>query len=581
MLGKKGQYGHQVWFVVLISSLLCFLLLFSSDRSFLSGGGGGNSGVTFFVDNYENSINTRKPKSLPSAGSPNKTIGSAPVDKGSLLKANSTARDREVPNDGLSPPDVTVGDKSDDDSVSPTNQSSEHASLDVGLDGDPCSGRFIYVHDLPSRFNDDLLRKCESLTRGTTVNMCPYIENLGMGPAVADSRGVLLNNSWFRTNQFQLEVIFHNKMKQYKCLTNDSSLASAIYVPYYAGLDISQYLWSSNMSVRDATAFDLVGWLSRRPEWRRMSGRDHFLVAGRIAWDFRRQADDPSYWGSKLMFLPQSQNMTMLSVESSVWNNDFAIPYPTYFHPSEGAEVAQWQDRMRKQERKYLFAFAGAPRPELEFTIRGEIINQCLASNGKCKLLNCSSSTNNCDDPVNVMEVFRSSVFCLQPRGDSYTRRSTFDSILAGCIPVFFHSGTAYVQYLWHLPRDHTKYSVFIQLDEAKKVSIEPILQSIPENEVLAMREEVIRLIPRMVYADPRSKERNFDDAFDVAIKGVLERIGKVRKAIVSGGDPSIGFAEQNHQKFNFPRPDPEKRERKRLAREILYAAGSRIGQFL
>lgn len=581
MLGKKGQYGHQVWFVVLISSLLCFLLLFSSDRSFLSGGGGGNSGVTFVVDNYENSINTRKPKSLPSAGSPNKTIGSAPVDKGSLLKANSTARDREVPYDGLSPPDVTVGDKSDDDSVSPTNQSSEHASLDVGLDGDPCSGRFIYVHDLPSRFNDDLLRKCESLTRGTTVNMCPYIENLGMGPAVADSRGVLLNNSWFRTNQFQLEVIFHNKMKQYKCLTNDSSLASAIYVPYYAGLDISQYLWSSNISVRDATAFDLVGWLSRRPEWRRMSGRDHFLVAGRIAWDFRRQADDPSYWGSKLMFLPQSQNMTMLSVESSVWNNDFAIPYPTYFHPSKGAEVAQWQDRMRKLERKYLFAFAGAPRPELEFTIRGEIINQCLASNGKCKLLNCSSSTNNCDDPVNVMKVFRSSVFCLQPRGDSYTRRSTFDSILAGCIPVFFHSGTAYVQYVWHLPRDHTKYSVFIQLDEAKKVSIEPILQSIPENEVLAMREEVIRLIPSMVYADPRSKERNFDDAFDVAIKGVLERIGKVRKVIVSGGDPSIGFAEQNHQKFNFPRSDPEKRERKRLAREILYAAGSRIGQFL
>lgn len=581
MLGKKGQYGHRVWFVVLISSLLCFLLLFSSDRSFLSGGGGGNSGVTFFVDNYENSINTRKPKSLPSAGSPNKTIGSAPVDKGSLLKANSTARDREVPYDGLSPPDVTVGDKSDDDSVSPTNQSSDHASLDVGLDGDPCSGRFIYVHDLPSRFNGDLLRKCESLTRGTTVNMCPYIENLGMGPAVADSRGVLLNNSWFRTNQFQLEVIFHNKMKQYKCLTNDSSLASAIYVPYYAGLDISQYLWSSNISVRDATAFDLVGWLSGRPEWRRMSGRDHFLVAGRIAWDFRREADDPSYWGSKLMFLPQSQNMTMLSVESSVWNNDFAIPYPTYFHPSKGAEVAQWQDRMRNQERKYLFAFAGAPRPELEFTIRGEIINQCLASNGKCKLLNCSSSTNNCDDPVNVMKVFRSSVFCLQPRGDSYTRRSTFDSILAGCIPVFFHSGTAYVQYLWHLPRDHTKYSVFIQLDEAKKVSIEPILQSIPENEVLAMREEVIRLIPRMVYADPRSKERNFDDAFDVVIKGVLERIGKVRKAIVSGGDPSIGFAEQNHQKFNFPRSDPEKRERKRLAREILYAAGSRIGQFL
>ncbi|XP_030547695.1 probable xyloglucan galactosyltransferase GT14 [Rhodamnia argentea] len=565
MLEKKGHYGPQVWFVVLISSLLCLVLLFSFDRSFLSGGGrGGNNGVAFFVDNYENSIDTRKPESLPFGRSLNKTIDPAPIDKGSLLKANNTARNREVPNVGLSPPGVIVGDKSDDDSASPTNQSSEHQSIDMGFDRGSCSGRFIYIHDLPGRFNNDLLRKCESLTRGTDVNMCPYMENLGMGPAVADSGGVLLNSSWFRTNQFLLEVIFHNKMKRYECLTNDSSLASAIYVPYYAGLDISQYLWSSNISVRDATAFDLVRWLSGRPEWRRMSGRDYFLVAGRIAWDFRRQSDNPSYWGSKLMFLPQSQNMTMLSVESSVWNNDFAIPYPTYFHPSKGVEVAQWQDRMRKQERKYLFAFVGAPRPELEFTIRGEIINQCLVSNGKCKLLNCSSSTSNCDDPVNVMKVFRSSVFCLQPRGDSYTRRSTFDSILAGCIPVFFHPGTAYVQYVWHLPRDHTKYSVFIPLDEAKKVSIEPILQSIPENEVWAMREEVIRLIPRIVYADPRSKEKNFDDAFEIAIKGVLERIGKVRKAIASGADPSIGFAEQNHQKFDFPMSEPEKQERRR-----------------
>lgn len=567
MLEMKGHYGHQVWFVVLIFCLLCFLVLFSIHHSFLGGGGGGGDGAAFFVDNYENSITTRKPEPLPFAGSPNKTVDTAPTDKGSLLKANGTARNHEVPNVGLSPLGVIAGDKSDDGSVSPTDQSSEHQSLDMGFesfDRDSCSGRFIYIHDLPSRFKDDLLRKCESLTRGTDVNMCPYMENLGMGPAVADSRGVLLNNSWFRTNQFLLEVIFHNKMKQYECLTNDSSLASAIYVPYYAGLDISQYLWSSNISVRDATAFDLVGWLSGRPEWRRLSGRDHFLVAGRIAWDFRRQFDDPSYWGSKLMFLPQSQNMTMLSVESSVWNNDFAIPYPTYFHPSKGAEVAQWQDKMRRQERKYLFAFAGAPRPELEFTIRGEIINQCLASNGKCKLLNCSSSTNNCDDPVNVMKVFRSSVFCLQPRGDSYTRRSTFDSILAGCIPVFFHSGTAYVQYVWHLPRDHTKYSVFIPLDEAKNISIEPILQSIPESEVLAMREEVIRLIPRIVYADPRSKDHNFNDAFGIAIKGVLERIGKVRKAIACGGDPSIGFAEQNHQKFDFPRSEPEKQERRR-----------------
>ncbi|PKI77250.1 hypothetical protein CRG98_002371 [Punica granatum] len=388
--------------------------------------------------------------------------------------------------------------------------------------------------------------------------MCQYIDNFGLGPKVSDPGGVLSNGSWFRTNQFMLEVIFHNRLKKYECLTNNSSRASAVFIPYYAGLDMSQFLWSPNISVRDATGYDLVRWVSGRPEWRRMWGRDHFFVAGRIAWDFRRQTDDTSDWGSKLMFLPESRNMTMLSVESSVWNNDLAIPYPAYFHPSDLSDVAEWQDRIRNQERPYLFAFAGAPRPELRFTIRGKIIEQCLNSNGKCKLLNCSPETNNCDNPVNVMSVFQKSVFCLQPRGDSYTRRSTFDSIIAGCIPVFFHPGTAYVQYLWYLPENYTRYSVYIPLGNAKegeKISIEERLLHIPRDKVVEMREEVVRMIPRIIYADRRDGVGAFEDAFDVAVKGILDRVERVRRVIRDGGDPGVGFSEQNHFKFDFPLP--------------------------
>lgn len=81
----------------------------------------------------------------------------------------------------------------------------------------------------------------------------------------------------------------------------------------------------------------------------------------------------------------------------------------------------------------------------------------------------------NCHQSGYVMEVFQSSEFCLQPSVDSYTRRSIFDSILAGCIPVFFHPGSAYVQYLLHLPKDYKSYSVFTSEEDVKdgKVSIE------------------------------------------------------------------------------------------------------------
>lgn len=81
-------------------------------------------------------------------------------------------------------------------------------------------------------------------------------------------------------------------MKNYECLTNDSSLASAIYVPFYAGLDLRRHLWGFKPSVRDSSGKNLIKWLSRKPEWEKMWGLGHFLVSGRIARDFRRQSNN-------------------------------------------------------------------------------------------------------------------------------------------------------------------------------------------------------------------------------------------------------------------------------------------------
>ncbi|CAN0854210.1 Xyloglucan galactosyltransferase MUR3 [Linum grandiflorum] len=418
---------------------------------------------------------------------------------------------------------------------------------------DPCSGKYIYVHEIPSEFNSDILEQCRSLN--PWMNMCPFITNTGLGPKLRSSEKVVSNSGWFETNQFVLEVIFHNRMKQYKCLTNDSSKASGIFVPYYAGLDVARYLWNnSTRLVRDRYSVELIDWVRDKPEWKRMWGRDHFLVAGRISWDFRRVTDRDEHWGNKLMVLPEGKNMTMLTIESSPWNeNDFAIPYPTDFHPETDYQVFEWQRRMRNVKRRTLFSFAGAPRPNLKNSIRNEIIEQCKsASPKKCQLLGCHPSTKKCDDPSNLMKMFQDSVFCLQPPGDSYTRRSTFDSILAGCIPVFFHPGSAYVQYLWHFPRDYTKYSVFIPENEVKegKASVETILSRIPKMRVAAMREEVIRLIPTVVYADPRSRLDTVEDAFDRTVSGVLERVERARKEMKAGRNLTVGSEKEEESNW-------------------------------
>ncbi|RYQ79060.1 hypothetical protein HN873_050144 [Arachis hypogaea] len=401
---------------------------------------------------------------------------------------------------------------------------------------DPCYGQYIYVHKLPSRFNDDLLKRCRSLLHWG--DMCPYLTNLGLGPKIIENAKVLLKDTWYQTNQFSLEVIFHNIMKHYKCLTNDSALASAIFVPYYAGLNVGQYLWGYDDRIRDEAPLALVEWLSNQKEWKRMWGRDHFLIGGRTAYDFRRKSGDFGDWGTKLMFLPEARNMSMLTIETDSYDNDFPIPYPTYFHPSKDLQVSLWQKRMRRMKRPYLFSFAGAPRPNAPYSIRNELIRQCLSSRS-CKLLSCYKGKNNkntCEDPVSIMSVFQKSIFCLEPSGDSYTRRSTFDAILAGCIPVFFHPKSAYEQYRWHLPKDYLSYSVFIPEGDVRenKAIINDTLARISRTRISKMREEVIRLIPRVTYREPRSRLGKVEDAFDIAVKGIIRRVEEIKKEISS-----------------------------------------------
>ncbi|TVU30563.1 hypothetical protein EJB05_22193 [Eragrostis curvula] len=68
---------------------------------------------------------------------------------------------------------------------------------------------------------------------------------------------------------------------------------------------------------RDALAEYLAAWLrSSSPAWRAHAGRDHFLVAGRIAWDFRR-AEPGGEWCSRRLHLPEGRNVTALVLEDA------------------------------------------------------------------------------------------------------------------------------------------------------------------------------------------------------------------------------------------------------------------------
>ncbi|CAK9208836.1 unnamed protein product [Sphagnum troendelagicum] len=427
-------------------------------------------------------------------------------------------------------------------------------------DSATCVGRRIYIYKLPPQFNQKLIENCEN--QQGWARMCDDLSNQGLGapfdvPESDPSAHLLLPTSaWCKTNQFSLELLFHERLKKYPCLTENPERATMSYIPFYSALDLTPKLFEPSVAVRDRLSERLVGWLQSNSHWERSRGNKHVMVLGRIVWDYVRpeKASQPSSWGNALVSLPEFWNVTKLSIERNPWDSEqMAVPYPTSFHPSSDAEMVAWQSTIRTAQRDKLVVFVGSPRhnkvPGTE--LRHELMRQCNSTNrsennnNNNTMSQASASNQNsrctmvlCNvvkcalNPQAPIRAFLESVFCLQPPGDSATRKSLFDCLLAGAIPVLFDNMTAAKQYQWHLPRDTASYAITIdpkhvvagELDVANK------LLEVPKEVIATMQATIIDMLPRLIYKKPGPKlfEQSLTsskDAFDHTIDHLLQKI--------------------------------------------------------
>ena len=109
-----------------------------------------------------------------------------------------------------------------------------------------------------------------------------------------------------------------------------------------------------------------------------------------------------------------------------------------------GGWVPPWQRAGDVKE--VLVSFTGSPRRFNEHStkIREALLAQCANHT------QCSHNMYKHDAKVSNNQLARKSLFCLQPPGDMPSRKSLFDTILSGCIPVLFHPLTARYMYEWH-----------------------------------------------------------------------------------------------------------------------------------
>ncbi|CAA0312197.1 unnamed protein product [Arabidopsis thaliana] len=384
-----------------------------------------------------------------------------------------------------------------------------------------CEGKGVYVYDLPSKFNKDLLRECSDMV--PWADFCNYFKNDAFGELMES-----MGKGWFRTHQYSLEPIFHSRILKHPCRVHNETQAKLFYVPFYGGMDVLRWHFKNVSSdVKDVLPIEIVKWLGSKKSWRKNSGKDHAFVLGKISWDFRRV--DKYSWGSSLLEMQEMKNPTKLLIERNPWEvNDIAIPHPTYFHPKTDTDIAIWQNKILGKPRRSLISFAGAARPGNPESIRSILIDQCRLSPNQCRFLNCTDG--GCDKSESVIELFRDSEFCLQPPGDSPTRKSIFDSLILGCIPVIFDPYSAYYQYTWHLPEDHRRYSVYINKEDVKlkRVNVIEKLMSKTLREREDMRSYIVHeLLPGLVYGDSNAKFERFRDAFDITMDSLFKKIAK------------------------------------------------------
>ncbi|KAJ1429678.1 exostosin family-domain-containing protein [Ochromonadaceae sp. CCMP2298] len=310
----------------------------------------------------------------------------------------------------------------------------------------PASGRF-YIYDWPLLINR-YANYTDRDVSGHGVEFPAWTANFGAGRLLNASTGE------FKTSQFALFKVMYERALLDPRRTLDPAQASSFLIPYDIGMDACFFESHGRMRKTECPlAPEALRLLSASPYFQAHQGHDHALLVGvNQNMNFFLHAD------ACVAFLTACWNCTKLSIDEYLFTaqdrhfelqkrgiNWHAVPFPSDYHFS-ATEEPVWRRPDSQENRSIAVSFVGNAHKysPINTKTRLALQQQCAKSDA------CHSSVY-AHDGLSPGEISRRSVFCLQPAGDMPTRKGVFDSVLSGCIPVFFHPLTARYMYEWHL----------------------------------------------------------------------------------------------------------------------------------
>ena len=365
----------------------------------------------------------------------------------------------------------------------------------------------------------------------------------------------------FQTWQFSLYRNTMARLRTSKYRTFDPHEASSFIVPFDLG--VHSYIDHNNGLPRLASPH---GWMAQsllkaaskdKSLFWKNKGHDHFVFLSITAYQMVGI-------GVKTFFMQICQNCTTITIETSPTKTAikgrtrkhwYAAPYPSSFHWYEGIKRLPWEE---DGPRPLLALFIGSLKTSQpnSNTLRRLLFSQCIEP--ECKWVHTAHSCTGVISMTDAMRSLRKAVFCPAPTGDSITRKSIFDSLIAGCIPVLF-SRASLSQYMWHVSEDEMdKISVYIPLHDIvfENKNFIDILKGLTPEQVAEKQRAIREIAPKLQYSvvPPHigngSLGQTWHPPFVDAQEIIIQRILDPKTIEPIGGFTDLQLLEQ-HEKQN------------------------------
>ncbi|KAL8276535.1 hypothetical protein RQP46_011083 [Phenoliferia psychrophenolica] len=359
------------------------------------------------------------------------------------------------------------------------------------------------------------------------------------------------------TDQFSLPAIVHLRVASLiASLPSPPTLSSADFLLLALDTQLLPRCTSCSHPELLPATLDRHAIRRRAVDWLTTTVASHYSRRQYSSMVLPLSLIDHDYEKSLLMEKAQDaikDHVVVLGIEREPWEtrdklrDSFEqVPYPSIFSlpvvkgmneeaddpGGKRAELEQW---LLKQERTHLVSFAGKSEPNSPKSGKGPFngyaIRRLLATTLAGSYANDSRVAMQISNPGTQRATFipaihstmLHSTFCLQPPGDSATRKGFFESVLLGCIPVVFRAAT-YAKVFRESGIEWSEEVAFVVDGEAfvkGQRDIVEILAAVSPDEVERRRKEIVRVAKRVQYGVPKEGEVEGwgGDAFGMLLK--------------------------------------------------------------